>query len=95
MHGKLLASAALLGLTAGGAFAQAPPPAGLAQEAMERAETRLLTRATTPDAIDQPDNSPPVAGIFEARQALGYGNIPKAEQQVTQVLVMGGPGGGL
>jgi hypothetical protein len=61
---------------------------GLAQEAMERAETRLLDRVIiAPDPV-QPDTSPPVVTIAEGRQALGQGDIPRAEDHVLRALTM-------
>jgi hypothetical protein len=143
MHTKLLASAGLLGLIAGGAYAQVPvhdtfpgteplslqasnivpsdtnsivaprlpdpavgddaSPAqllsvastalqqgqtGLAQEALERAETRALIRSTPPSATDRPDDNPLVQNIAAARQYLGAGNLAQARQTVTQALAM-------
>ncbi len=162
MHKKLLASAALLGLIAGSAYAQTPPAAaphgtapapmatpapaaaatvkvpgtepisvsasnivpadthsliaprlpaprvgknaspvqllrvannalqenktGLAQEALERAETRLLTRSTAPSAADQPDHSKLITDISMARRELGEGHVVKAEQPLQQAM---------
>ncbi len=67
---------------------------GLAQEAMERAETRLLDREITPSELGQPDTSPPVVTISEARLALGHGDIPKAQDRVLHALTMVEPGVG-
>ena len=43
---------------------------GAAQEALERAETRLLTRSTDPSMANTPDNTPMVQQITDARRAL-------------------------
>ncbi len=160
MHKKLLASAAMLGLIAGGAYAQTPPAAapaatphpmaapapaagavkapgtasfsvkasnivpadthsliaprlptprvgenaspeqlltvannalkenktGLAQEALERAETRLLDRSTNSSAANQPDNSMLIKDISMSRRALGRGDLTKAEVPLQQAL---------
>ncbi len=143
MHRKLLASVGLLGLIAGGAYAQAPVhdtfpgteplslqasnigptdthsliaprlpgpavgddagPAqllsvastalqqgqtGLAQEALERAETRALIRSTPPSAADRPDDNPLIDNIAAARQYLGAGNLAQARQTVTIAMAM-------
>ena len=53
---------------------------GLAQEALERAETRLLDRATNPSAANQPDNSARIEEITQALRALGHGDLPKAQE---------------
>ena len=150
MHRTLLASAALLGLLAGGAYAQTAPavafpgteplsthasnispadthsliaprlptpavgedasPAqllsvandalqkgqtGLAQEALERAETRVLDRSTAPSAADQPDNSALIRDISSARQALGQGDLAGAQQPLQQAMAMVGSGSGM
>ncbi len=63
---------------------------GLAQEALERAETRLLDRATVPSAAGQPDGAPRIAMITQARQALGNGDMVTAERLVAQALAAGG-----
>ena len=67
---------------------------GLAQESMERAATRLLGGETTQAAADLPDLSPPISGIYWARQALGYGDLNKAERLVGEVQAMNGQGSG-
>ncbi len=63
---------------------------GLAQEALERAETRLLDRATAPSAANQPDDAPRIAMITQARQALGNGDLATAQRLVGQALAAGG-----
>ena len=47
---------------------------GLAQEAMERAESRLLSRAVRPSLASQPSRQPLVTQIAAARDALSSGN---------------------
>jgi hypothetical protein len=47
---------------------------GEAQEAMERAETRLLIRSVRPSQASMPSQEPVVQQITEARQALGMGD---------------------
>ena len=47
---------------------------GLAQEAMERAESRLLSRAVRPSLASQPSQQPLVAQIEAARNALSSGD---------------------
>jgi hypothetical protein len=63
---------------------------GLAEEALERAETRLLDRSTWPSAADQPDNAPVIHDIVTARTDLGEGNLPGAETAVMQALPLAG-----
>lgn len=67
---------------------------GLAQEALERAETRLLNRATLPSALHQPDTAPRIEDIAAARQALGTDNLPRADQLTTQAMSLSGRGTG-
>jgi hypothetical protein len=62
---------------------------GIAEEALERAESRLLDRATDPAAADRPDNSPRIADIAGARRALGGGDLTGARQLVAQALSPG------
>lgn len=45
-----------------------------AQEAIERAETRLLARAVKPSLADQPSQQPLVQQLSQARQALAAGD---------------------
>jgi hypothetical protein len=65
---------------------------GLAQEALERAETRLLDRAVTPTAANQPSTDPRIKDIVAARQNLGYGRLQQARQSLAQALAMTGTG---
>lgn len=55
---------------------------GRAQEALERAETRLLTRSTDPSMANSPDNAPVVQQIAQARQALARGDMAGARQAI-------------
>jgi hypothetical protein len=59
---------------------------GAAQEALERAETRALDRDITPGTQHIPDQSPLIAGIAQARDALGNNNINGAIAVIDQVL---------
>lgn len=47
---------------------------GLAQEALERAETRLLIRSVKPSQANIPSGEPVIRQIAEARHALGNGD---------------------
>lgn len=55
---------------------------GEAQEALERAETRLLTRSVPADAAGIPDNGAAVQQITAARLALGDGDLAHADSAV-------------
>lgn len=59
---------------------------GAAQEALERAETRVLTRSTDASAANQPDDSRIVQAIAAARRALATRNIPAARAAIDAVL---------
>ena len=48
---------------------------GVAQEALERAEARVLDRSVAPSRASEPITSPVVTQISNARQALGHGDI--------------------
>jgi hypothetical protein len=63
---------------------------GLAQEALERAETQALIRSIAPSAIDRPDDNPLIQNIAAARQYLGTGDLPRAQQTVAQAQAMAG-----
>jgi len=65
---------------------------GAAQEALERAETRLLDRSVAPRAADTPDSRPMVDRIAEARRALAGGDADGARGIIDGLL--SGPGGG-
>ena len=59
---------------------------GAAQEALERAETRLLTRSTPVDQADNPDNRGPVGLIASARLAIAHGDLSGADNSIQQAL---------
>lgn len=59
---------------------------GAAQEALERAETRLLTRSTEASAASTPADMPTVQQIGQARQALGARDIPGARSAIRAAL---------
>ena len=59
---------------------------GMAQESLERAETRLLTRSTMPDQADAPDNSGTVQLISSARMAIAHGDLQAANNDNQQAL---------
>ncbi len=67
---------------------------GQAQEALERAETRLLTRATSASDANVPDNSPMVKQISEARNALGRRDTAAARQAINTAMGSGGSSSG-
>ncbi|MGH7155765.1 MAG: hypothetical protein ACREF3_17700 [Acetobacteraceae bacterium] len=64
---------------------------GEAQEALERAETRLLDRSTPLFRTDEAARGPLIRTISEARQALGTGDRMRAEQLTGQALATLGP----
>ena len=53
---------------------------GTAQEALERAETRMLDRAVPAPRLHQPNRSPLVEQVAAARQALGTNDTNRALQ---------------
>ncbi len=59
---------------------------GEAQEALERAEARLLDRSVAPSRAGTPSEQPAVAQVGEARRALAAGDRARAQQLVTEVL---------
>ena len=59
---------------------------GAAQEALERAETRVLTRSTDPALANQPDTRLMARGISDARMALGKHDIPRARAIIEHML---------
>ncbi len=59
---------------------------GAAQEALERAETRLLDRSTDPSQVNAPDRNQTVDTISQARQALGRHDISGARELISQAL---------
>jgi hypothetical protein len=63
---------------------------GAAQEALERAQTRILTRSTDPSEADRPDDSGLARAIGDARQALAGRDPGRARSIIAQVLNRGG-----
>lgn len=63
---------------------------GAAQEALERAQTRILTRSTDPALADRPDDSGMSRAISDARQALANRDPGRARSIIGQVLRSGG-----
>ena len=63
---------------------------GQAQEALERAQTRLLTRSTSASDASIPDNTPVVRQITEALTALGRRDTAAARQAITTAMASGG-----
>ena len=59
---------------------------GVAQEAIERAETRMLDRSVIATNAGQPDTSPAVSRLGEARRAVGRGDLRMAMQLVDEVM---------
>ncbi len=59
---------------------------GEAQEALERAETRALSRSTDPSLARTPDNDPKTAAIQAARHSLGSGDRAQAMQAIRSAL---------
>ena len=59
---------------------------GEAQEALERAETRLLDRPVGPAQVDAPDNTRAVLDIGVARQALAVRDRPGAIRAIDDAL---------
>jgi hypothetical protein len=66
--------------------AMAQNQTGAAQEALERAETRILTRSTDPALASRPDTQPTARAINEARLALGQNDVHRARNILEHVL---------
>ncbi len=60
---------------------------GAAQEALERAETRLLDRSTPAGMTDVPAQNPVVQTISQAREALGHHDIARAQTLVSKAMM--------
>ncbi len=60
--------------------------AGEAQEALERAESRALSRSVRPSRAGQPSRQPVVERIAAARQALGTGDRMRVLQLIDEAL---------
>jgi hypothetical protein len=67
-----------------------------ADDALSRAETRLLTRAVPQSSATSPDESPAITAITQARQALKAGDFKQASAEtntaIQQEQASGGPG---
>jgi hypothetical protein len=59
---------------------------GEAQEALERAESRLLDRTVPPSRADQPSQQPVVSQVGDARRALAAGDRAQAQQVIATIL---------
>jgi hypothetical protein len=59
---------------------------GEAQEALERAEARLLDRSVAPSRAGIPDEQPLVTMVGNARRALGEGDTAAADRLITDAL---------
>lgn len=68
---------------------------GQAQEALERAETRLLTRSTDPSMANTPDSAPMVMQISQARQALARRDNAGARRAIDMAMASNASGGGI
>ncbi len=55
---------------------------GEAQEALERAETRLLSRSVSPSKVREASNNQAIADIGSARRALAAGQRSEAVQSI-------------
>jgi hypothetical protein len=63
---------------------------GAAQEALERAQTRILTRSTDPSMANMPDDSGMARAISDARMALANRDPGRARSIIGQILNRGG-----
>lgn len=69
---------------------------GAAQEALERAETRMLDRSVPQGQGNMPDQDPRIAQVNSALQALANRNYSAARQNIQQAMNMqGGSGMGM
>ena len=59
---------------------------GEAQEALERAETRLLDRDVAPSQVSDPLTGPVITAVTNARRALGAGDTVGALAAINQAL---------
>ena len=59
---------------------------GAAQEALERAETRVLTRSSDAALANRPDTQLLARAISDARLALGKNDVPRARAIIEHVL---------
>lgn len=63
---------------------------GAAQEALERAETRLLSRSTDPSMAASPADMPMVQQISQARRALAARDTAGARSAISAAMASGG-----
>jgi hypothetical protein len=61
---------------------------GEAQEALERAESRMLTRSVAPANADAPDYNPIIHDVGSARRALAAGDYADATRLIDRVLTV-------
>jgi hypothetical protein len=66
---------------------------GLAQQALEMAETRLLDRSTPVGTANQPDQSPEIQAVSQALQDLGHRDFHGTETAITKALAVAPPAG--
>ncbi len=59
---------------------------GLAQQALEMAETRMLDRSTLASEVSMPDANPEVRALRQAREALGRHELREAHQAIREAL---------
>ena len=59
---------------------------GEAQEALERAQTRMLDRSVVPSRADVPDQQPGVEDVNNALHALSAGDRGRTQQIITDIL---------
>lgn len=64
---------------------------GMAEEALEQAETQILQRAVPQTQTDYASQDPVVAQISQARLALGSHDTAGATQIINQILASGAP----
>jgi hypothetical protein len=64
---------------------------GTADEALEQAETQILTRTVPQTQTDYASSDPVVAQIEQARMALGSNDAAQASQVINQVLASNAP----
>ncbi len=62
---------------------------GLAQSALERAETAMLDRSVPPDAAATPSQQPDVLNVTQARDALGHGDFAGAQRAIAAAMNAG------
>ena len=59
---------------------------GLAQQALEMAETRMLDRSTVASQASMPNGEPEVRALRRAREALGRHDLREAHQAIREAL---------